>query len=1168
MDWLLVYLHSDGRASVLTWLAGEDSPDMGPAFDLVWPLDENATADLRWYLEDYLTAPFGGYEDRGLQVQARLSEWGALVFQTVFGSGPARDAYWRLHTRRAGKKLVFRSSSPALLGLPWELIHDPNRPFPLALDLAGMSRSLPSTVLAEAIPVPGGRLRVLMVISRPMSSGADYQLIARPLLQRLEAVRGEVELVVLRPPTLAALVETLAEATARGEPFQVVHFDGHGIPGVRQSPADAHPRVITEGALVFENEVGGPDEVPASRIAQVMKEAAVPVVVLNVGRSGAIGKDLETAVATRLLQEGAASVVAMAYAVYSAAAAEFMAAFYDRLFAGDPISSAVSAGRRRIYIRNARPSPKGEMRLDDWLVPVHYVRRDVSFPLTRKLRAGELILEEQLDQIRSAAERTATDELDAVGSFIGRDAMIYELEVATRLRRVVVLHGPGGTGKTELAKAFGRWWRDTGGVEDPGLVFMHPFEPEVAALGLDEVIRRIGLRLFGSNFAQLEPEQRRAAVQQVLCERRALLIWDSFEVVRSMPDAAAVTRPLDRKGCAEIGNFLAHLEQGSCSTVVITSRTSEDWLGDVRRIAVGGLTSGEGGELASYLLEPYPAAAERRVRRSFGELMEWLDGHPLSMRLVLPQLETSQPIELLEALRGTVPLSGVMKRRGGRVTSLSASIEYSYAHLTASTRRLLSVVSLLQEIAHEDLLAVFSQVPGVPGNFNGTTKEEWRTSLNETARIGLLTPLGSGMYQIHPALPAYLAAQWRDGEPGQYDVMREAVTRALAIACGSFSDWLYQQVDSGDAKLAYSIICLQRRTLGSMLDYALTHGLWQIAQAIVQPLDSYWNVRGLGEEAAAWADRVRDATAGADRGPAPADSPAGALWLFVTSSEAARLAGRLRLDEAEGTYRTILTWTQALAPGPAQQKNLAVTYHQLGTIAAERGRLDEAEDWYRKSLAIDIELADKAGIASTYHQLGVVAQYRGRPDEAEDWYRKSLAIKEEYGGRPSIAISYHQLGMVAQHRGRLDEAEDWYRKSLAIDIELADKAGIASTYHQLGVVAQYRGRLDEAEEWYRESLAIKEQLDDTAGMAFSFGQLGLLAEDRGEIVQALEWLVRCVTLFNEFPHPCSEPGPTHLARLATMLGVSSLEESWRKVTGDPLPQAVRDYLEPGSPGCP
>jgi len=57
-------------------------------------------------------------------------------------------------------------------------------------------------------------------------------------------------------------------------------------------------------------------------------------------------------------------------------------------------------------------------------------------------------------------------------------------------------------------------------------------------------------------------------------------------------------------------------------------------------------------------------------------------------------------------------------------------------------------------------------------------------------------------------------------------------------------------------------------------------------------------------------------------------------------------------------------------------------------------------------------------MAITYHQLGMTAQDRGRVDEAEDWYRKSLAISEDVGDRPGMAITYAQLGRLAEDRGR------------------------------------------------------------------------------------------------------------------------------------------------------
>ena len=41
--------------------------------------------------------------------------------------------------------------------------------------------------------------------------------------------------------------------------------------------------------------------------------------------------------------------------------------------------------------------------------------------------------------------------------------------------------------------------------------------------------------------------------------------------------------------------------------------------------------------------------------------------------------------------------------------------------------------------------------------------------LEDAARVGLLSPIGGGMYQIHPALPGYLAAAWQAEDPGGYE---------------------------------------------------------------------------------------------------------------------------------------------------------------------------------------------------------------------------------------------------------------------------------------------------------------------------------------------------------------------------------------------------------------
>lgn len=477
--------------------------------------------------------------------------------------------------------------------------------------------------------------------------------------------------------------------------------------------------------------------------------------------------------------------------------------------------------------------------------------------------------------------------------------------------------------------------------------------------------------------------------------------------------------------------------------MIITSRSPEAWLGQLRRIPLAGLGPQEAFDYADQLLAPYPGAAPRRGTRVFGELMEWLDGHPLSMRLTLPYLDSTESAALLGGLRGITALPG--DPDGGRVSSLPACITYSISHLDPHTRRLLAAVCLFHGVADADVLGVFSQLPQVPSRFADTSREAWASALDRAAGVGLLTPLGAGMYGIHPALPSYLAEGWRAEDPDRYAVDRAAAEDALLHAYAALARWLNQQIRMGDAGFAFSIVDRQRRTLGHLLGVALDAGSWEQAQPIAETLNAYWNARGLHVEARGWVDRARLRLEDLD-GTAPAlDCPAGALWLFLVGSEANRQhrAGQLHL--AEDTATQIRDALLAQPTSPQQQSYLAASYHQLGMVARLRGLLEEAQEWYHKS----------------------------------------LTIAEDLGDRP--------------------------------------------------------------------------------GLAMSFGQLGLLAEARGRQHDALGWTVRCVTVFDQFPHPLTGPGPRHLARLTTALGLEALQRCWLEVTGREVPPAVVSFIESSHP---
>ena len=228
------------------------------------------------------------------------------------------------------------------------------------------------------------------------------------------------------------------------------------------------------------------------------------------------------------------------------------------------------------------------------------------------------------------------------------------------------------------------------------------------------------------------------------------------------------------------------------------------------------------------------------------------------------------------------------------------------------------------------------------------------------------------MYRIHPALPGYLAAGWHAEDPAGYGQEREACEQALCTACAAFSRWLTGQIDSGNAALAYAIIGLQRRTLGAMLGHALDRHAWDDAERV-----SSGRWMRTGTPAASARKPTPGPTASWTPPPAPArprPNPPARCGCTPPSSRPTRQQDAGQPDQAGQTYRQALAYLQDQPETDWTRASISVIYHQLGMTAQDRGRLDEAEDWYRKALTITEELGDRPQHGATYHQLGITAQ--------------------------------------------------------------------------------------------------------------------------------------------------------------------------------------------------
>ncbi|HEX6684640.1 MAG TPA: tetratricopeptide repeat protein [Candidatus Limnocylindrales bacterium] len=194
----------------------------------------------------------------------------------------------------------------------------------------------------------------------------------------------------------------------------------------------------------------------------------------------------------------------------------------------------------------------------------------------------------------------------------------------------------------------------------------------------------------------------------------------------------------------------------------------------------------------------------------------------------------------------------------------------------------------------------------------------------------------------------------------------------------------------------------------------------------------------------------------------------------------------------------------------------AITYHQLGIVAQEPRRLEQAERYYRRALDIKLESGDRHGAAGICGQLGVMAQSQRRFEQAELYYRRALDICQEDGERHLAAITYHNLGIVAQEQQRFEQAEQCYRQALDIYLECGERhlAGIAC--HTLGTLAQEQRRFEQAERDYRQALEIWLEREERLLAATTYRRLGTVTSELGRPIAAVEAMLSAeVLLYGE-----------------------------------------------------
>jgi tetratricopeptide (TPR) repeat protein len=1080
------------------------------------PLGPIEAEDLRWYLESYFIWPVGVFKERADWIAAQLPKWGQDLYGAALGSVTARDALaaWQASAgaeRRFSIKVdadlpegaapeeqsAANVAASELLSLPWELLHDGRGFLFQGKHAARVRRRLPNR-LAQPVVATSLPIRILLVSPRPEQEGVsyiDHRAGALPLVEALENLGELATLTVLTPPTFTALEAALKQANQAKQPFDVVHFDGHGV----------YDHEHGLGALCFEDpkdanmlQQRAMDLIDAEQLAAVIRDQRIPLIFLEACQSAQVEDDPTASVAAKLLEEGVTSVVAMSHSVLVETARRFVQGFYAELARGARVGAAMLAGQQALFgdTFRAKIMGAGELRLQDWFVPVLY--QEANDP--------QLIARLPPDAVQQLEARTRALRLGALPPapshrFQGRSRELLALERLLHQQPYAVVRGQGGAGKTTLAAELARWLVRSGRFRRAAFASVE--QSGDARTVLDSLGQQLLPAGHGWSVAQFrDMDEALQPIERALRDHPTLIVLDNLESVLPAPGVqSAAAAPIEEL----FGLAQTLLAASPATRILFTSREALPAPFDHRRrmIEIGALSQADATELVSQVMaeegyEP-PQNDAGETAAEITDLVEAVNRHARALVLLAREVARQGVRATTENLRA---LMAELERKhpGQRENSLYASVELSLRRLPAGMREQIKGLAVFHGGAH---LFVLQQVLEV----NEDTAGNIAVAL---INVGLADNMGYGHLRLDPALPAYLLTQISAEEQAQ---------ARWAEGMQQLTRYLYDQFFR-DTKLAAQLTLLELPNLLELVAWltanasseqivALAGRIEELLvrlerpQALIQVIHAREQAaRALqGWSHARFENERQSIERLLDRGDLQAASSAAEQLLqrCLAAGETAYSAAEYdiamgynlvgqALQEGGDAENALRYYGQAqqLFQLIANENNesaagmVSVVLSRSGGCLCDLGRLDEAAAAYEEAIQRAEKITDKRGVAVKKGQLGTVRLFQRRYAEALKIYAEARDTFASLSEPRMVATAWHQIGMAHRQAGDLEAAEHAYRQSLAIKVQLKDRAGEANSLCELGTLYDAMGRLEEAATFYQQAISIEVKLQDLA----------------------------------------------------------------------------------------
>lgn len=141
----------------------------------------------------------------------------------------------------------------------------------------------------------------------------------------------------------------------------------------------------------------------------------------------------------------------------------------------------------------------------------------------------------------------------------------------------------------------------------------------------------------------------------------------------------------------------------------------------------------------------------------------------------------------------------------------------------------------------------------------------------------------------------------------------------------------------------------------------------------------------------------------------------------------------------------------------------------IGNVYKYLDNKEEAEKYFRKSLAYDMQTGNYVGMAMNWNTIGSIYEHRSQFDSAAVMYNRALMYNKYVKMPNGTGICHNKLGQLAYNTGDLDKAEKEFQMAYDVLKSAKDKWNLTKSSVSLAVINIEKGNLGKAKAYLKES---------------------------------------------------------------------------------------------------